>query len=152
MKALDSITTLVEVKAYAQAEAADAASQCPAAHGDYQKAIQIADTYMTFAGTALEITYVETVRQAIKQARQTWYAVGCSAPPTIEAATPSGQSSQSVAPTYVEGSVLGGSAGKLLLVGGAVFGLLYLLDKKRKGKGKKSSRPRKRVTRRRRRR
>lgn len=141
--ALGNITTLSAVRAYAQAEAADAANQCPAAYPDYQKAVTIADTYMIFAGTALEITYVETVRQAIEAARRTWYDSGCASPPT--AATT--QVVPEVVVPETNGSVQaglgGGGIGTFLLVGAGVFGLLYLLDRGRKGKGKKTSARRK---------
>ena len=139
MATLANIRTLAAVRTYAQAEAKDAATQCPAAYSDYQKAVTIANSYMTFAGTALEITYVETVRQAILAARQTWYAAGC---PGLEAAEIKTVQETEVPETggSVQAGLGGSGIGTFLLVGAGVFGLLYLLDKGRKGKGKTSAR------------
>jgi hypothetical protein len=140
MKALENITTLAEIKQYALAEAADAQRQCPAVYNNYLSAANTADAYATFAGTAIEISYVETARQQILAARQAWYDAGCTAPGTI--VTGQTTAPPPVAPP-VQAGLGGGGIGTLLLVGAGVFGLLYLLDKGRKGKGRKTSARRK---------
>ena len=150
------------MRRYAQAEAADAASKCPAAYNDYNKAIQILDAYSTFEGTALEITYVELARQAILEARQTWYQVGCADPnaaspePSAPASTYQPVTPASV-PSAVQSAVGFGNIGKFLLVGGALFAAMLVFSKPPSGSKMKTAKkrtPAKRriVTRRRRRR
>jgi hypothetical protein len=142
-----------DMRNYALAEAADASSKCPAAYSDYNKALQILDTYATFAGTALEITYVELARQAILEARNTWYAVGCS-DPKVSSPEPSSPPSGAITPAEVPGAVVAamgfGNIGQFLLVGGALFAAMLVFSKKPpKGRGRKPAK--RRVVRRRRR-
>lgn len=151
---LASITTMADMRNYALAEAADASSKCPAAYSDYNKAIQILDTYSSLGGTALEITYVELARQAILEARNTWYAVGCS-DPKVSSPEPSSPPSGAITPAEVPGAVVAamgfGNIGQFLLVGGALFAAMLVFSKKPKGKGKQAPARRPVVRRRRRR-
>jgi hypothetical protein len=153
LKPLATITTLPDILAYAQAEARDAASQCPGAYADYNAAVQTALQWNA-ARSSLDATaeqkWVETVRQLIYGARETWYNVGCANLPEPETRTGGvvAPPSSATQPPPVQAGLGGGNIGTLLLVGAGVFGLLYLLDKGRKGKGRKTS-ARRKTTRRR---
>jgi len=146
---LASITRMSDMRNYALAEAADASSKCPAAYADYSQAIQILDTYATFEGTALEITYVELARQAILDARKTWYAVGCP-DPNASSPEPKTTSVTPVAPSEIPSAVqsaLGfGTIGQFLLVGGALFAAMLVFGKKSLKTAKKSAPKRRRRT------
>lgn len=148
---LASITRMSDMRNYALAEAADASSKCPAAYSDYNKALQILDTYSTFAGTALEITYVELARQAILEARNTWYAVGCSDPKVSspEPATAVAPPATVDVPEAVVSAMGFGNIGQFLLVGGALFAAMLVFSKKQPKRGRKTMK--RRVVRRRRR-
>lgn len=155
MKALDDITTLTEVRAYAAAEAADASKQCPAAYNDYKNAVDMVAGYMTFAGTALEITYVEMIRQMIKNARNTWYAVGCAAPASAITEQASVQTAEPVPDNAGAAMAIGGGASNYILIIAALGAAIWYFGSKKKGttksKAKAKRTTRRRVARRRRR-
>lgn len=137
---LASITKMSDMRAYANAERNIAASKCPGAYSDYSKALDILDTYSTFEGSALEITYVELARQAIYEARQTWYAVGCPDPQTF---TPESTGAATVdtevmpAPPLTTSSTQAavipgtesGNLAKFLLAGAALFVVMMVFAK-----------------------
>lgn len=143
LKPLASITTFRDMRAYVLSEAKDAASKCPAAYGEYNKAIQILDTYATFEGTVHELTYVETARLALLEARKTWYAVGCTDP---NAASP--EPARDVGPVIPDNSIVPAGMGSILLIGGALFAAMIVFGKKKPAR----KATKKRVTRRYRRR
>lgn len=145
MKALDDITTLTEIRAYAAAEAADAAKQCPAAYNDYKTAVDMVAGYTTWAGTALEITYVEMIRQMIKNARNTWYAVGCAAP-SSDIVAASVQTAEPVDSSGGAAMAIGGGASNYVLLIAALGAAIWYFGSKKKGSTKSKA---KRTTRRR---
>jgi hypothetical protein len=147
---LDSITRMSDMRAYANAEAAVAAEKCPGAYNDYMKAIQILDTYSTFEGTSLEITYVELSRQAVKDARKTWYAIGCPDPkvvsPEPSTTTPQPKTPPQISPAAIAPGAGAGNLAKFLLAGGALFVVMMVFAKDKKKPRRKTTRRRTRKT------
>ena len=144
---LASITKMSDMRAYANAERNVAASKCPGAYGDYSKALDILNTYSTFEGSALEITYVELARQAIYEARRTWYAIGCPDPKTFAPESTSTAAAAVVpappltTPAIQAAVAPGGNLAKILLAGGAFFVMMMVFAK---DKPKKRAAPKKR--------
>jgi hypothetical protein len=144
---LASIYTMADMRNYALAEAADAASKCPAAYNEYYDAIRLLDTYSEYAGGPYEISAVQQARDAVLKARQTWHSVNCP-DPTVASPEPKSASSSVITPAQVPGAVVSamgfGNIGQFLLVGGALFAAMLVFSKKPKGKGKKTARRRRR--------
>jgi hypothetical protein len=145
---LASITKMSDMRAYVNAERNVAASKCPGAYGDYSNALDILDTYSTFEGTALELTYVELAREAIYEARKTWYAIGCPDPKTFVPESTSTAAAAAVVPApplttpATQAAVApGGNLAKILLAGGALFVMMMVFAK---DKSKKRAAPKKR--------
>lgn len=162
MLPLAQITKVVDVLAYAQAEANDAAKQCPAAYTDYQTAVAAAVTAQTMLATtglaadpSWELAQVQIVRDGILAARKTWYAAGC-APPTSGGGGIEPAALQTTAPVDAGGGqaaagfMPSSGIGTFLIVGGLVLGALAFFGKKGSGprRGRRKASRRKAVARR----
>jgi len=128
---LNSITRMSDMMTYAKAEAAVAAQQCPGAYNDYMEAVRILEANAKYEGTSLEATWVDAARQAILEARKTWYAIGCSAPTSGSSASVSvvSKSPVQIPVTSTSASMAGSELAKFLLAGGALFVIMLAFAK-----------------------
>ncbi len=155
LKSWASISTLADVIPYIQAEAAQAAKECPAAHQAYMNALSNAQNYQkVFGGTSMDNAYTIAVKTEVQEARNSWYASGCKAP-SDQTPVGSGKTAAAAPPTIPDDSGgwwpinggatpeptqagIGGGSWVLWALGGVVAFALFGM----KGKGKGKAKPR----------
>lgn len=142
---LASITKMSDMRAYAMAERAVAGEKCPGAYNDYSKALSILDANARYEGTDSEATWVAAARDAILEARKTWYAIGCPDPKVV---SPEPSKPLVTTPAAAAAAVApGGDMAKFLLAGGVLFVVMMAFAKEEPKKRKYT--PRKKTTKRR---